>query len=121
MQTIIADLSGKFQKALLAVFGSQLEPGSDLLQPELTQSTQPQFGHYQCNNALKLAKHLRSSPRNVADQIIRAVNAQTSSGQPMIKEMVVAGPGFINITLDTQFLSTQITSSFKGSCSWLPK
>ncbi len=74
--------------------------------PEITTSTQVQFGHYQCNNALKLAKELKVSPREVAQHIVTAWKAQSSI--PMIAKMEIAGPGFINIFLDSQFLSDEM-------------
>jgi arginyl-tRNA synthetase len=72
--------------------------------PEITPSTQPQFGHYQCNNALKLAKELKKNPREVAQKIIDAWKPDSS----MISKMEIAGPGFINIFLTPEFLSSEI-------------
>ncbi len=78
------------------------------VRPEITISTQPQFGHYQCNNALKLAKELKKSPREVALAIVAAW--EKLDGYPfMISKLEIAGPGFINIFLDTKFLSHTIT------------
>jgi arginyl-tRNA synthetase len=76
------------------------------VQPEITISTQPQFGHYQCNNALKLAKELKKSPREVAQSIVAGWE---KLGASMISKFEIAGPGFINIFLDTKFLSEEIT------------
>ncbi len=80
------------------------EKGLDLsfLEPEITQSTQPQFGHYQCNNALKLGKVLGQNPRLIAEKL------KSSITLPMISKMEIAGPGFINITIDSSFLADQI-------------
>ncbi len=72
--------------------------------PEITLSTQPQFGHYQCNNALKLAKELKLNPRQVAQKIIDAWNPDSS----MIAKLEIAGPGFINIFLSIDFISSEI-------------
>lgn len=71
--------------------------------PEITQSTQPQFGDYQCNNALKLAKELNLSPREVAQKI--AAHYPKNS---LIGKIEIAGPGFINLTLDPDFLSHEV-------------
>ena len=70
----------------------------------ITQSTNPQFGHYQCNSAMKLAKTLKSNPRNIAQQIL-----EKWPKEGMIEKLEVAGPGFINITLSSEFLSKQAT------------
>ncbi len=98
MDTLIHILQSQAQKALKLVVGQDV-------QPEITPSTQPQFGHYQCNNALKLAKELKKNPREVAQKIIDA----WSPDPAMISQMEIAGPGFINIFLTPEFLSSEIT------------
>ncbi len=108
MKTIADVLHQKFHRALEIAFGDQLQSTPELLIAEVTQSTQPQFGHYQCNNALKLAKALKKSPRDVANLLVASVNRNTDDGMLMISNMEIAGPGFINITLDITFLSGQI-------------
>ncbi len=75
------------------------------LQPEITQSTQVQFGDYQCNNALKLAKDLKANPRQVAQKIIDALTPESSD---VFSKIEIAGPGFINFTFKPSFLAEQI-------------
>ncbi len=75
--------------------------------PEVTLSTQPHFGHYQCNNALKLAKELKKNPREVAQQMVTAWH-KLPTYSSMIAKLEIAGPGFINIFLDIKFLSEQM-------------
>ena len=71
---------------------------------DITQSTQPQFGHYQCNSAMKLAKPLKQNPRDIAKKII-----EKWSQDPKIEKLELAGPGFINITLTSEFLSKELS------------
>lgn len=71
---------------------------------EVTQSTHTQFGHYQCNSAMKLSHTLGKNPREIAEQII-----QNWDRGEMIEKLEVAGPGFINITLTPSFLSKELT------------
>ena len=71
---------------------------------DITQSTQPQFGHYQCNSAMKLAKPLKQNPRDIAKKII-----EKWSQDPKIEKLELAGPGFINITLTSAFLSKELS------------
>jgi arginyl-tRNA synthetase len=78
------------------------------LQPEITQSTQAQFGDYQCNNALKLAKDLKLNPRQVAQKIIDALTQESSDAVDLFSKIEIAGPGFINFTFKPFFLSEQI-------------
>ncbi len=105
MKNIIDLLDQKFESAILATFKNA---ASAL--PEITQATQIQFGHYQCNNALKIAKELRQNPRDVATKMIEAIDVHASDGIVMISKMEIAGPGFINITLSSHFLSTQVSA-----------
>jgi len=77
--------------------------------PEITQSTQTQFGHYQCNNALKLGKELKKNPREIAQAIVDRWK-QLPDFSKMIDKLEIAGPGFINIFLKTEFLSQEITA-----------
>ena len=64
--------------------------------PDLTVSiaTRPEFGDYQCNYAMALAKKLGRPPRQTADQVI--ANARM---EDIAHPLEVAGPGFINIRL----------------------
>lgn len=78
------------------------------VEPEITQSTQVQFGHYQCNNALKLAKELKENPREVAQKIIDALSSETSHLKNLFSKIEIAGPGFINFTFHPEFLADQI-------------
>lgn len=102
MKTLYDTLISKFRKAILAAFPSVAEHELPL---EITQSTQEKFGHYQCNSAMKLAKLVGQNPRQAAETIINKLDTHTDEGLPFITKTEVAGPGFINITLDTRYLS----------------
>ncbi len=65
----------------------------------LQESTRVEFGDYQVNGVMKLAKNLKINPRVLAQQIIDLVDPGV-----VISQLEVAGPGFINITLNPQFL-----------------
>ena len=102
-----------FLRNMATVAISQSFPGEDVhlaLPAEITQTAQVEFGDYQCNSAMKLAKILKVKPRTVAEKIVDAWN---ELGKEAIETLEVAGPGFINITLSRNFLSKkliQITS-----------
>jgi arginyl-tRNA synthetase len=108
METLLSILQRKTTEALHKAFKEELAAHPDLLKGDVTRSTHPQFGHYQCNNALKLSKELKKEPRRLAEQIASLLDLTTSSGTPMISHVEIAGPGFINLTLDTAFLSQEI-------------
>jgi len=115
MQTIAKRLEDSLHSALLAAFGKALQEHPEHLQSELTQSTQPKFGHYQCNNAPKLAGILGKNPREVASTIASAIDAPE-----MIEKLEIAGPGFINITLKTSFLEKEIEEMMRDSHCGVP-
>lgn len=55
-------LANEVSSALRRAFGDAAE-GAD---PMVTDATRPEFGDYQCNAALALAKKLKSKPRDAA-------------------------------------------------------
>ncbi len=101
MKNLIHVLEGQVHDVLKSVVGAPVHP-------DVTISTQPQFGHYQCNNALKLAKELKKNPREVAQAMVSAWEKLPLYGT-MIAKLEIAGPGFINIFLNIPFLSHEIT------------
>ena len=70
----------------------------------ISDATKPEFGDYQFNGAMKLAKTLKKNPREIATNIVN--NIDTSD---IIKKVEIAGPGFINIWLDNKWLSQKTT------------
>lgn len=120
METIIHVLHQKFDAALKKAFHTELPQDSELFCSEITQSTQPQFGHYQCNNALKIAKEVKKSPRDVATLIVQSVEKDGDNGKQMISKLEIAGPGFINITIDPTFLSKQTTEILRDKRLGVP-
>jgi len=102
MQTIVNTLKDQFIKAISIAY-PQLIPFE--IAPDVEQSTQDKFGHYQCNAAMKLAKLVGEKPRDIAEKIVANLNRKTSEGTTLITDLSIAGPGFINITIDSSFLS----------------
>ena len=102
MRSILIDLMLLFQEAALKAYPElTLQPSS--AQTEITQSTSDKFGHYQYNSAMKLAKSLKQSPRQVAEKIVENLNQN-----PMILGLEIAGPGFVNITLNPEFITKNV-------------
>jgi len=61
------------------------------------------FGDYQCNAAMELAKLLRKAPRQIAQTFVDEVKLPD-----YIEKIEVAGPGFINIFLTNMALENYI-------------
>ncbi|HET9128951.1 MAG TPA: arginine--tRNA ligase, partial [Propionibacteriaceae bacterium] len=68
--------------------------------PELRPATKPQFGHFQSNVALRLAKSEGRPPRQVAQSIVERVDLGD-----LCEPLEIAGPGFINIRLRSAVLA----------------
>jgi arginyl-tRNA synthetase len=105
MQSTFNLLLEKFRQATLKAFPELKNQGDIPL--ELAQSTQEKFGHYQYNSAMKLAKLLQKSPRQIAEQIVSNLE-KSQDGHPFILQTEIAGPGFINITLDKSFITQAV-------------
>ncbi len=106
MQNLIVVLQKMATAAIHEAFGSSLD--EQLALADVAPSTQPQFGQYQCNSALKIAKALKKSPREVAQAILSHLEITDPSNKPILAHLDIAGPGFINMTLDTTFLAEEI-------------
>ena len=72
--------------------------------PELRPATKPQFGHFQCNVALRLAKAEGRPPRQIAQRIVDEVDVAD-----LCEPLEIAGPGFINIRLRPEVLAGVVT------------
>jgi len=70
------------------------------IEVELTRPDE-QFGDYSTNVALQLAQKLNRKPREIAEAITTQIlNFQGGTLEKYITKTEVAGPGFINITLN---------------------
>ena len=73
-------------------------------EPELRPATKPQFGHFQSNVALRLAKDQGRPPREVAAGILERLQVEDICEPPEI-----AGPGFLNFRLRSDVMATAVT------------
>lgn len=101
MNATLEQLRLQFEQALVAAFGSDYA-GVD---PILVPASNPKFGDYQSNVALSLSKQLGQPPRAIAEQLVGQLDV-TDICQPP----VVAGPGFINLTLKPAYLEAQLSA-----------
>jgi arginyl-tRNA synthetase len=99
MNATIAHLKECFAQALVAAFGDEMA-GTD---PILVPASNPKFGDYQANVAMSLAKKLGMAPRAIAEKIIQHLDVGAVCEPP-----TVAGAGFINLALKTEYLEAQL-------------
>ncbi|HCC0522942.1 TPA: arginine--tRNA ligase [Salmonella enterica subsp. enterica serovar Paratyphi A] len=71
--------------------------------PQVRQSAKVQFGDYQANGMMAVAKKLGMAPRQLAEQVLTHLDL---SG--IASKVEIAGPGFINIFLEPAFLAEQV-------------
>lgn len=78
----------------------------------VTPATRLEFGDYQCNAAMGLAKNVGMSPRECALKIVDGL-------RPLIKDIMeepeIAGPGFINLRFKKDYLEHSIESMAKDT------
>jgi len=86
------------------------------IDPELRPATKPQFGHFQSNVALRLAKQEGKPPREVAGAIIDQLDLADIAEPPEL-----AGPGFINLRLKPETLATVVSEQLADERVGVPQ
>ncbi|EDG1096426.1 arginine--tRNA ligase [Salmonella enterica subsp. enterica serovar Poona] len=94
---IQALLSEKVSQAMIAA-GAPAD-----CEPQVRQSAKVQFGDYQANGMMAVAKKLGMAPQQLAEQVLTHLDL---SG--IASKVEIAGPGFINIFLEPAFLAEQV-------------
>ncbi|WP_312627453.1 arginine--tRNA ligase [Scandinavium sp.] len=100
---IQALLSEKVSQAMIAA-GAPAD-----CEPQVRQSAKVQFGDYQANGMMAVAKKLGMAPRQLAEQVLTHLDL---SG--IASKVEIAGPGFINIFLDPAFLAQGVNDALKS-------
>jgi len=106
MRTLLEYLQGLATQAIASQFPVLSESEREA---DVAFCAQEEFGHYQCNSALRLSKLVQMNPRAVAQKIIDGLPLELQKNAASIS---IAGPGFINITLSSNFLSEQLQKMF---------
>ncbi|NEP17497.1 MAG: arginine--tRNA ligase [Leptolyngbya sp. SIO4C1] len=112
MLSTLEDLKERLQTALVNAFGPDFE-GTD---PILVPTANPKFGDFQANVAMSLAKPLKEQPRAIAAQIVEQLDVSDLCDPPEI-----AGPGFINLKLKTDYLEAQLKAMQADERLGVPK
>ncbi len=94
-------LRQRFHDAIAAAFGVEHAE----VDPVLRRSQQERFGDYQANVAMSLAASLGSSPRDVAAAIVEHLDVAD-----VCDDVVIAGPGFVNLTLGPEYLAASLAA-----------
>lgn len=94
---IQALLSDKVSQALIAA-GAPAD-----CEAQVRQSAKAQFGDYQANGVMAVAKKLGMQPRQLAERVVELLDLTG-----IASKIEIAGPGFINIFLDRQWVAEKV-------------
>ena len=91
-------------------------PGEDFSFVRVLPATDPRFGDYQCNDALKVAKKLHANPREIGAKVAAAL-----AGEPTFAKVEVAGPGFLNLTVAPDWLNARLAALDAQAACGIPQ
>ena len=97
----VTRLDGALRAAITAVTGL---PAAEC-DPQIRPSGNPQFGDFQANFAMALAKKLGTNPRQLATDVVARADVAG-----IADKLEVAGPGFVNVHLAGSALAAALDS-----------
>jgi len=103
MLTVLHALQGQLLAAMQRAFPEAGQPHD----PQLAPASKPEFGDFQANGALPLAKPLGQPPRAIATAIVEQLRADPAFAE-LCLEPQIAGPGFINLKLRPERLEAEV-------------
>jgi len=83
------------------------QAGIEAVPMAVTEAGKPEFGDYQFNGAMALAKQLGKNPRQIATEIAERID---TTG--MISKTEIAGPGFINLWIDPVWIEGRLQEAW---------
>lgn len=98
--SILVELNEKIRNAFL-------ECGYEVDGKLVTLSDRPDLSQFQSNTAFIVAKKNGINPVKLSEEVIKKLENDTD-----LSKVFVAGPGFINVVLDNNFLSSYIERNF---------
>ena len=116
MLTVLHALQGQLLAAMQRAFPEAGQP----LDPQLAPASKPEFGDFQANGALPLAKPLGQPPRAIATAIVAQLTADPAFDE-LCLEPQIAGPGFINLTLRPERLAAELQARLGDPRLGVPK
>ncbi len=78
---------------------------------------QKDFGDYACNVAMVLAKELKKSPMDIANEIVQKIKTEKEN-EDLFKNISVANPGFINFEISDKYLCDNLKLILKKKCKF---
>jgi arginyl-tRNA synthetase len=112
MLSVSHRLSERLQLALDLSFPDEAAAAREAgrpLDPQLGPASKPEFGDFQANGALALAKPLGLKPRVIAEKLAACLQADPAY-TALCLEPEIAGPGFLNLRLRPEALAAEVAS-----------
>ncbi|MFJ9901801.1 arginine--tRNA ligase [Streptomyces sp. NPDC101152] len=100
----VTSLSDSVQQQLASALSATL-PEAAGADPLLRRSDRADF---QANGILALAKKAKANPRELATQVV----AQIVTGDELIKDVEVSGPGFLNLTISDRAITEKLAARY---------
>ena len=110
MLEISARLEEALNRAFIKVFPQEdrsSKTSSILTGSNLVPASKPEFGDFQINCALSLAKEIKQPPRDIAQQIANQLQKDNDFVR-ICNPPLIAGPGFINLSINSKTLISEI-------------
>jgi arginyl-tRNA synthetase len=99
MNTMRAILTDLFKSAIRDCYGVE----AAACDPSIQIAAREEYGDYQANFAMRLAKLLHQKPVDIAEAVINKLKDNTH-----FQAISLSGPGFINFTLSNDFVSARL-------------
>jgi arginyl-tRNA synthetase len=112
MLTVLHALTSQLQAALERAFpeaAAAAVAGGGRLDPQLAPASKPEFGDFQANGALALARSLGQPPRAIATALKEQLQADPAF-TALCLEPQIAGPGFLNLSLRPERLAAEVAA-----------
>ncbi len=81
----------------------------------VTAASDRRFGDYQTNVAMVCAKQMKRNPRELAQLLVDSLSVDD-----ICDNVEIAGPGFLNFRLGTQFIWQRLSGMSSGSVPFIP-
>ncbi|WP_398326168.1 arginine--tRNA ligase [Vulcanococcus sp.] len=105
-ETLQSQLRAAMDRAFPDAAAAARQAGTGL-DPQLAPASKPDFGDFQANGALPLAKPLGQPPRKIAEAVVEQLKADPAFTE-LCQDPQIAGPGFINLTLKPERLAAEV-------------
>lgn len=87
------------------IYDALTKASIELEEVMVTEATKIEFGDYQFNGIMPLAKTLKRNPRDIAQEVAGLIVTGST-----ISKVEVAGPGFINLWINSKWISSQASN-----------